>query len=478
MDHTVVWADCLNTIRERVDKQSYQTWFAPIQPLSLKSNELTIQIPNRLFYEYLEEHYVEDLKVSLQSALGGAGRLQYRIAPARTASAPSFGTLQPSAPATAPTAHRARPPQQPYGSPGRTAANPFVIPGVTRPRIESRLLEHLRFDNFIEGDCNSLARNAAKAVADNPHNTAFNPLVIHGNVGLGKTHLLHAVGNYVQEKYPNKSVLYVNTDEFTNQLIASIGNGTTNDLVNWYQNIDVLLVDDIQHLTGRKKTQDVFFSLFNVLRQNNKAIVMTCDKPIVTLDIPERLRSRFQWGLSADLTVPALETRMAILASKATANQVELDPKVMEFMCFHIRNNIRQLEGALNNLVLHGNVSKNGIDMQLAQEVLKNFVSEINKEITPEIIQKTVAEYFDVDLDRLIGPTRIRQVVIARQISMFLLKEHTDKSLKAIGKMFGGRDHTTVIYSIKAVNNALQTDETIKQALEELEQKIRMGRGE
>lgn len=465
MDHNVIWNNCLQTIRQSVDPQSFQTWFVPITPVALKSNELTIQVPHRLFYEWLEEHYIDILKTSLSLALGTAGRLQYRINPNKQSAQPNG-------------ARKGQPAMATPGAPP-PSGNPFVIPGVTRPRIPSNLDTRYTFDNFIEGDCNSLARNAAKAVADNPTNTAFNPLVIHGNVGLGKTHLLQAVGNYISKKFPNKAVLYVSTDTFTNQLVSSIGSNTTNDLVNWYQNVDVLLVDDIQQLVNRKKTQDVFFNLFNVLRQNNKAVVMTCDRPIIELDIEERLRSRFQWGLSADLSIPALETRMAILNSKASNNDVAIPAEVAEFICFHIQNNIRQLEGVLNNLVLNkGVLGKEHIDLTLAKQVLKNFVTEINKEVTPEVIQRTVADYYNLEVEKLASATRRRQVVLARQISMFLVKEYTDQSLKAIGRMFGGRDHSTVLYSIKTVRDLMETNDEIKKALGELERKIRIGQGQ
>jgi chromosomal replication initiator protein len=471
MDHTSIWNNCLQNIRQNVDPQSFQTWFAPIRPVALKQNELTIQIPNRLFYEWLEEHYVEVLKASLQQALGTAGRLQYRINPVR-------GEGRNGGPANDVSKNGKNETGGP--APRPAPGNPFVIPGVTRPRIPSNLDMRYTFDNFIEGDCNSLARNAAKAVADSPANTAFNPLVIHGNVGLGKTHLLQAIGNYITAKFPNKAVLYVSTDTFTNQLVSSIGSNTTNDLVNWYQNVDVLLVDDIQQLVKRKKTQDVFFNLFNVLRQNNKAVVMTCDRPIIELDIEERLRSRFQWGLSADLSMPALETRMAILKSKADNTEVDIPSNVAEFICFHIQHNIRQLEGVLNNLVLHKGVLGDGqeIDLKLAKDVLKNFVTEINKEVTPDVIQRTVAEYYNLDVENLASATRRRHVVLARQISMFLVKQYTEESLKSIGRMFGGRDHSTVLYSIKTVKDLMETNDDIRKSLGELERKIRIGQGE
>ncbi|MEL6140801.1 MAG: chromosomal replication initiator protein DnaA, partial [Bacteroidota bacterium] len=423
MDHSTVWNTCLKSIRERVDAQSFRTWFEPIRSVKLQSNELTIQVPHRLFYEWLEEHYVEVLKSSLRNALGDNGRLLYQIINHRRKDEKGkkkedrtmANNLQREEPAK--------------------IQNPFVIPGIKKPRIESNLNPRFTFSNFIEGDCNMLARNAAKAVADRPANTAFNPLVIHGNVGLGKTHLLQAIGNHVAEKFPRKSVLYVSTDQFTNQIINAIQNNATSDLLNFYQHVDVLLVDDIQLLYGRTKTQDIFFNLFNTMRQNNKAIVLTCDRPIKDLNIEERLKSRFMWGLTADLSSPDLETRMAILSAKAGEEEVEIPSDVAEFVCFHIQANIRQLEGVLNNLVLHRGVAGKEIDINLAKQVLRNFVNEINKEITPEVIQRTVAEHFDLEVEKLQSSTRVRQVVLARQISMFLVKEYTDKSLKAIGKL-------------------------------------------
>ena len=467
MDHTLVWNSCLQSIKQRVDPQSFNTWFTPIQPVALVENELTIQVPHRLFYEWLEEHYIDVLKVGLNQALGQAGRLQYRISPQRN----------PTPPPTA-AGHLAGTPGQASPPPPPPAPNnPFVIAGVRRPRIDSNVDPTQNFDNFIQGDCNSLARNAAKALADNPTETAFNPLVIHGPVGLGKTHLLHAVGNYIQDKFPEKSVLYVSTNTFTNQLVNSIGSNATNDLLNFYQNVDVLLVDDIHNLAHRKKTQDVFFNLFNTLRSQKKAVILTCDRPIKELDIEERLRSRFQWGLSADLSVPALETRMAILASKASSRNVSLDPTVTEFICFHVQDNIRQLESVLTNLSVRSGLSPNGIDLELAREVMQNFVSELKNEITPQRIQQLVAEHFGVELANLASATRKRQVVLARQISMFLVKEYTDNSLKAIGRMFGGRDHSTVLYSIRTVRDLMDTNDDIRKALEELERKIRMGSG-
>ena len=467
LNHDQLWSRCLETIAELVNAQTYDTWFAPIRPYSLEGNELTIQVPHRLFYEWLEEHFVDILRTSLNKALGGPGRLQYRISPVKTKRAPSLPR------------QRQNLTEQVALTRQEVPGNPFVAAGVARPRIPSNLNPEYTFDNFIEGDCNSFARNAAKAVADNPSQTAFNPLVVHGSSGLGKTHLLYAIGNHIQEKFPEKSVLFVGTDTFTQHLVEAIGNNSATELLNWYQNVDVLLVDDIQGLVNRKRTQDTFFNLFNVLRQNKKAIVMSCDRPILELDIPDRLRSRFQWGLTADLTEPALETRMAILTSKARRNNVELPSDVAEFVCFHIQHNIRQLEGILQTMVLkRGVMGKKSIDIDLAKEVMRTFVSEIHREVTPEVIQKAVADHFNLDVEKIKSTTRRRQVVLARQISMYLVKQHTNNSLKNIGKLFGNRDHSTVIYSLKTVGDLMDTNDEVRRALSELDRKIRIGKGE
>lgn len=459
----------MKTIRQSVDPQSFNTWFAPIRPLELADNALTIAVPYRLHYEFLEEHYIDVLSAALHAALGRPGELQYRIQTPKKPAPP-----QGYSPTNGHQAPVAAQPARP------SVSNPFVIPGVQRPRIESNLQAEFTFDNFVEGDCNSLARNAAKAVADNPFKTSFNPLVIHGPVGMGKTHLLQAIGNYITSQPGNqKTAVYTTTNNFTNQLISSIGNNTTNDLVNSYQHVDVLLVDDIQHLVGRKKTQDVFFNLFNTLRQHQKAVVMTCDQPIVTLDLPERLRSRFQWGLTADLTAPALETRMAIFNKKANNSAINVPSKVAMFICTHIEHSVRELEGVINHLsVYQGALGKEEIDLDLAKEVIKKFVKQINESITPDVIQRTVAGYYNLEVEKLASATRRRQVVLARQISMFLVKQHTEKSLKAIGQMFGGRDHSTVLYSIKTVRDLIETNDEIRASLQELERKIRIGKGE
>lgn len=469
--YDTVWDNCLRTIRRNVNNQSYKTWFEPIRPVRLDQDALTIQVPNKFFYEWLEEHYVSLLKMTIRQELGDKGRLEYQIlmGPKRdTPSVPKPSALSP---------------RKDIGMPGAidtgNIKNPFVIPGIKKLKIDPQLNPSYTFDNFIEGDCNRLARSAGLAVANKPGGTAFNPLVIFGDVGLGKTHLAQAIGNDVITNGSNKTVLYVSSEKFTNQIIESIKNNAVNDFVNFYQLVDVLIVDDIQFLANKVKTQEIFFHIFNQLHQNGKQIILTSDRPPKDLDgMEERLISRFKWGLSADLSTPELETRMAILESKMTREGLDIPYDVIEFICYNIKNNIRELEGVLISLVAQSMLNRREIDIDLAKEVIKNFVSQMSKEITVEFIQDLVADHFDVPVDKLKGQTRKRSIVIARQLSMYLAKNLTNKSLKSIGENFGGRDHSTVIYSCKAVQDLLDTDMIFKDTVADLEKKIKMSLNE
>ena len=471
-DHATVWDGCLQTIRRNVNVQSFKTWFEPIRAVRLENSALTIQVPNKFFYEWLEEHYIGLLKTSIRKELGDKGRLEYQIlmssgkTPKQPTGTPSNGNGKPAN--LGPGSVRAE-----------SIKNPFVIPGIKKLRIDPQLNPNYVFDTFIEGDCNRLARSAGAAVAKKPGGTAFNPLVIFGDVGLGKTHLAHAIGAEVIQRFPNKTVLYVSSEKFTNQIIESIKNNAVNDFVNFYQLVDVLIVDDIQFLEGKTKTQEIFFHIFNQLHQNNKQVILTSDRPPKDLKgIEDRLVSRFKWGLSADLQIPAFETRMAILEAKMQREGVQLPQDVLEFISYNIKNNIRELEGVLVSLIAQSSLNRREVDLDLAKEVIKNFVSEINKEITVEYIQQLVADHFSVPVDKLAGKTRKRQIVIARQLSMYLAKNLTDKSLKAIGENFGGRDHSTVIYSCRTVQDLLDTDMIFKETVSELEKKIKMSLNE
>ncbi|MCB9050563.1 MAG: chromosomal replication initiator protein DnaA [Lewinellaceae bacterium] len=479
-DHSAVWDNCLQAIRKNVNQQSFKTWFEPIKPVRLDNNALTIQVPNKFFYEWLEEHYVNLLKTTIRRELGERGRLEYQILMSHNngnghgngngnGNGGGYSSRQGAAKKTAVEGIA------PGMIDSQAIKNPFVIPGIKKIKVDPQLNPNYLFENYIEGDCNRLARSAGMAIAKKPGGTSFNPLVIFGDVGLGKTHLAHAVGNDVLQRFPGKTVLYVSSEKFTNQIIQSIKNNAVNDFVNFYQLIDVLIVDDIQFLANKQKTQEIFFHIFNQLHQNGKQIILTSDRPPKDLDgMEERLISRFKWGLSADLQAPDLETRIAILEAKMNQEGIEIPQDVTEFICYNIQNNIRELEGVLVSLVAQSSLNQQEIDMELAKRVIRNFVKQINKEITVDYIQKLVAEHFDLVVEKLQGKTRKRQVVIARQLSMYLAKNLTDKSLKAIGENFGGRDHSTVIYSCKTVQDLMETDAIFKDTVSELEKKIKM----
>ena len=382
--YETVWNNCLKTIRKNVNPQSFKTWFDPIRPVKLDGEILTIQVPNKFFYEWLEEHYVTLLKMTIRQELGIKGKLEYQIVTTPRKKRDNQISIQDRGGKHQSIGNRS------ILKPGVSdrIKNPFVIPGIKKMQIDSQLNPNYTFDNYIEGDCNRLARSAGWAVAKKPGGTAFNPLVIFGQVGLGKTHLAQAVGNAVKEKLTDKTVLYVSSEKFTNQFIESLKNNAVNDFVNFYQLIDVLIVDDIQFLANKIKTQEIFFHIFNQLHQGGKQLILTSDRPPKDLDgMEERLISRFKWGLSADLQTPDFETRMAIIQTKIQDEGVDLPKDVMEFISYNIKSNIRELEGVLISLVAQSSLNRREIDLNLAKDVIKNFVTEISKEITIEFIK-------------------------------------------------------------------------------------------
>lgn len=460
--HQQVWSNCLAVIEKNVNPQSFKTWFKPIKPVKLDGAALTIQVPNKFFYEFLEERYVPVLKKAIRDELGPKGRLEYQIF-AIESSTPMRGD---------PHAQNGRIPSR---NPSKEIRNPFVIPGIKKPALDPQLNEKYTFEHFIEGDCNALARNAGLAIAEKPGGTAFNPLYVYGDVALGKTHLGQAIGNKALELNPKTRVLYVSTGKFTNQIIQAIQKDGMNDFMNFYFSIDLLIVDDIHFLAGRKKTQEIFFNIFNQLQQNSRQIVLTSDRPPKELkDLEERLISRFKWGLTADLTPPDFETRMAILQAKLDRDGLTLPDAVLEFLCYNIKSNIRELEGALIMLNAQASLNRREIDIPLAKEVVQKMIREVNSEITIENIQAIVADEYDIKVQDLTSKTRKQPIATARQVAMYISKLMTKNTMKSIGQSFGKRDHTTVIYSCKAIRNMMDIDEGFRKTMQELEKKVRM----
>lgn len=465
----MVWDRCLHTIRKSVAPQTFRTWFEPIKPVLLDNQSITIEVPNKFFYEWLEEHHVQLLKRCIRQELGESGRLIYRIidqnqAPSPTAPKSASGPASNSDNTPAPGTFDAN-----------AIKNPFIIPGIKRLKIDPQLNPNYTFDNFIEGDCNRLARNAGIAISQKPGKTAFNPLIIFGDVGLGKTHLAQAVGNSIVKAQPEQAVLYVTAEKFTNQVIQAIRNNAVNDFVAFYQMIDVLIIDDIQFLAGKQKMQEIFFHLFNQLHQSSKQIILTSDKaPKDLTGIEDRLISRFKWGLTADLQAPDLETRMAILHARMTNEGINIPMDVIEYICYNIKDNVRELEGIMVSLMAQKNLLKRDIDISLAKEVIRNHINISNREISIEQIIQAVSDHYQISPDKIRQSTRKQNIVIARQAAMYLCKTLTTQSLKAIGDAFGGRDHSTVIYSVQSVNNMMDVNPSYREMIEKLEKELKM----
>ena len=512
------WDECLDIIRDNVSAQSFQTWFAPLEAQSLEEEDdlrkLTIQLPSRFYYEWLEEHYFSLLRKTVTRVLGPKGRLFYDVvieqddpgegtsmqlparpseeepspdAPDRSPEPPSDASespppssdSEPSSPGDPPVEEEAAPggdrPAPAGGEPQDEppVQNPFAIPGLKDAEVDSQLNDSYTFERFIKGDCNRLARSAARSIAREPSGSNFNPFLVYGGVGLGKTHLIQAIGNHVTAHWDAKTVLYVSSERFTTEFVQSIQENRIGEFSRFYRQVDLLIVDDVQFFSGKEKTQEEFFHIFNALRQAGSQIVLSADRPPREIDgIEERLLSRFQWGLSADLKPPGLDTRITILERKAEDEGIALDDEVIEFIARSIESNIRELEGALIRLLAHATLHQRDISPDLAEEVLRDLVQEQKATLTIEDIQRIVCEHLDVAEDQVRDKTRKREIVRARQIAMYFAKKHTQHSLKDIGLHFGGRDHSTVIHAKNTVADRMEDDDQFRETVEEIGRKI------
>ena len=466
-----VWTNCLSFLNDNIQPQAYKTWFEPIMPVKLEGNVLSIQVPSKFFYEWLEEHYVKILKMALTKELGNQAKLVYIIKMENTyGNKLPFTERIPSANQSV-IAHQEA--SLPLENKSPQLKNPFIIPGIRNVKIESQLNPNYSFDNFLEGDSNRLARNAGMAVANKPGGTSFNPLLIFGGVGLGKTHLSHAIGIAIKDKYPEKTVLYISAEKFTQQYIEAVKKNNRNDFIHFYQIIDVLIIDDVQFLSGKTGTQDVFFHIFNHLHQNGKQVVLTSDKaPVDMQDIEQRLLSRFKWGLSAELQHPDFETRVSILKNKLYRDGVEMEDDIVEYVAKNIKTNVRELEGAVISLIAQSSFNKKEITLELAKTVVEKFVKNTKREVSIDYIQKVVSDYFQMDVDTLRSKTRKRHIVQARQLAMFFAKRLTKTSIASIGNQIGQRDHATVLHACKTVDNLTETDKQFKKYVDDLTKKL------
>lgn len=448
-DPKEIWKQCLKIIKDNVPALTYNTWFLPIKPLEIFEDTLKIQVPNNFFIEWIDEHYNTLINRTINQVLGPEGKLIYVILEDQDYSL----DLPPLA------APEKRGPSNDTLSSFQTLLNP-----------------RYKFENFIKGEGNELARAAAIAIGENPGETSFNPFFVYGGVGLGKTHLIQAIGNRILENYNNKKVIYLSTEHFTVEFVDAIQNNTVNEFSNFYKKMDVLIIDDIQFLIGKEKTQDLFFHIFNTLHQSGKQIVLTSDKPPKDLKgLNERLISRFQWGLSADIQPPEFETRMAILLNKSSNYGIAISNEIIEYIALNITSNIRELEGCLIKLLASASLSSKEIDLNLARKTVSEISTARKVHISIETITKVVCNYMNVEENNVREKNRKKEIVIARQIAMYLSKKLTKSSLKTIGLHFGGRDHSTVIHAYNTIDNLVGNDLQIKEVVDTLRNKIELG---
>jgi chromosomal replication initiator protein len=429
-----IWQKTLALLQQELSPPSFETWLKSTRAIALYDDTVIIHVPNDFAKDWLDSHYTGIVKEKLEVVLGRTVTPRFLVPPANDD-------------AFTPRSDDVRPDDQ---------SNVYLNPKYT-------------FNSFVIGNSNRFAHAASLAVAEAPAK-AYNPLFIYGGVGLGKTHLMHAIGHYVLEHHPTSKVVYVSSEKFTNELINSIRDDKTVAFRNHYRNVDVLLIDDIQFVAGKERTQEEFFHTFNALHEANKQLVISSDRPpkeIPTLE--DRLRSRFEWGLITDIQPPDLETRIAILRKKAKLENLNIPNEVMVFIANKIQSNIRELEGALIRVVAYSNLTKQEITSELATEALKDILPAAKpKEISIPMIQQVVADYFGLKVEDFKAKRRTRQVAFPRQIAMYLSREFTDSSLPKIGEEFGGRDHTTVIHAHEKIATSLKRDSVLETTISNL----------
>ena len=456
------WQNCLSQIQAQTSAEEFAKWFLPIVPLEFDGSKLRLRVPSKSFVDKIEGHYINVLRPLIAETFGYQTRLCYAVPKSEqtTISSTDENSNQSIPNRIDPT----------------KIQNPVTIPGIVRPipRFDPQLNHNYTFENFIEGECNRLVRSASMAVAVNPgSSTPFNPLYIYGDSGLGKTHVAQAIGNEISLRHPELQVLYVAMSKFQSQFQAATIEKNIPNFIHFYQGVDVLILDDIQELSGKPGTQNAFFNIFNHLQMSGKQLVLISDKPPVELkDIEERLLTRFKWGLSAQIRIPDFQTKIKIIKAKAARLGAAIPEDVINYLADNISANIREIEGAISSLVANTSFMGKKITISLAKEILKGYISLYQKEITIEHIIDTVCSYMNIDKERLNSAERTREVAIARQLAMYLAKQLTKIPLSAIGAAIGNRNHATVLHSCKTITNLIDTDKAFKLQVEELERLV------
>lgn len=438
-----IWEKVLERLEGRVGKSSFELWFKPIKLIDLKEEILTIEVPNRFFKEWIEENYINHITEVFNETMNFTGQVKINIAEKDRDREFKKEVLQ-------------------FESRTKKLASKGIF---LNPRYT--------FETFVVGPSNQFAHAAARTVSEQP-GSVYNPLFIYGGVGLGKTHLINAIGNYIVDNIPGLNVLYVPIEQFTNEVVAAIRHQKMAELKEKYRNVDILLVDDIQFISGKAAVQEELFHTFNSLYDKEKQIVMASDRPPKEIqDIPDRLKTRFAMGLIADIQPPEYETKIAILNKKAEKEKIKLPEDVCHWLAKKIKSNIRELEGCLIKLAAHSSLTGLPITMEMAKTVLRDVISDEERPITPDLIQKMVAEAFGLKAQELNAKRRTKEIAIPRQVAMYIARELTHLSLSDIGKHFGGKDHSTVIYACKQVEDKMSKDEQFKAHVRAIMERIK-----
>ncbi|MFI3285687.1 MAG: chromosomal replication initiator protein DnaA [Rikenellaceae bacterium] len=457
--YTKVWQECLSLIQSQTTEEEFATWFKPIVPLEFDGNILRLGVPNKNYVYQLEGKYIPVLRPIIEKYYGLQTRLFYAVPKGGESTSTNVDL----------TAVRQ------YNNQSSTAniKNPFVIPGIKKINIDPNLSPSYTFDNFVEGECNRLSRSIGMAVSVNPGKTSFNPLYIYGDSGLGKTHIVQAIGHEVRLRHPELTVLYVSMNKFQAQFQTAFKNGEIPDFIHFYQTIDVLIIDDIQELTGKTGTQNAFFNILNQLHLLGKQIILTSDKaPVELKDIEQRLLTRFKWGSATQINLPDYETKVKIIRSKAARQNAIIPEDVVDFLANNISANVREIEGALASLIANASFLNRKITISLAKEVLKIYVRINKREVSIESIVQIVCDQTNTTLEAINSKARTREVAQARQVAMYLAKKHTKSPLATIGAAIGSRNHATVLHACKAVTNLMEIDKMFSRKISDIEKML------
>ena len=440
------WDHILEKVKEdyEITNVAFNTWLKPLKIYSVEDNKITLLVTNEsIAVTLIRKKYALPLQVVIEEMTGEPYEIDF--------------VMQGQVPQKKATA-------TPLNNKNKAAQ---------KDENHSNLNPNYTFDSFVVGNNNRFAHSASLAVAEQP-GEIYNPLFLYGGVGLGKTHLMHSIAHYIQENIPEMKVLYVTSETFTNEVIDGIRNGTMQKLREKYRNTDVLLVDDVQFIIGKESTQEEFFHTFNELHVAKKQIIISSDRPpkeMVTLE--ERIRSRFEWGLTADIGSPDYETRMAILRKKIEQDNFYMDDEILNYIAVNLKSNIRELEGALNKLFAYANLEQKEITMEIAQKELENLINpDVKKEVTPQLIMEVVAEHFNISVDQIMSKSRTKDIALPRQIVMYLCKNMTSLPLESIGRLIGGRDHSTILHGVNKVKDEFDRDKDFKQTVETIQKKI------